>query len=378
MSSDTFNRIRTNLTFRPAIIAPIAIMIIFSIFNMTAPLDAGRVAQSITLGVVNLDTGVPGAPIRASDGIIDGMRKNLPFSVTAIDDEAAASVALERGDIAAAIIVPADFSKLAIGGGDITVKVLNTEHLSLAETQVGAGLGGQIQAAFSAAVSGARLAFAQGSFPTGALPVAVDVETLHSARNANTLIAPFVMAFATWIASFISGLMLFIATRGERGAGAAIPVAMLRTILPIAVAGVATLALAFIVAGTTALWGEFLGLWLMAWLATAAIMLVVGGLFSLLEFPAILLALPVVFYQTAVSGAQAPPEAALTWIGWLGDVLPLHDLVVGYRTLLIGGPEGALPIATAFLALVLGVVLVWVGTLLHVRLRPNRPAAAQV
>lgn len=374
---DTFSRIRSNPTFRPAIIAPIAIMIIFSIFNMTAPLDAGRVAQSITLGVVNLDTGIPGAPIRASDGIIDGMRKSLPFPVTAIDDEATASVALERGDIAAAIIVPADFSKLAIGGGDITVKVLNTEHLSLAETQVGAGLGGQIQAAFSAAVSGARLAFAQGSFPTGALPVAVDIETLHGARNANALIAPFVMAFATWIASFVSGLMLFIATRGERGAGAAVQVAMLRTILPITVAGVATLALALIVASTTALWGEFFGLWLMAWLITAAIMLVVGGLFSLLEFPAILLALPVVFYQTAVSGAQAPPDAALTWIGWLGDVLPLQDVVVGYRTLLIGGPEGALPIGTAFLALVLGLVLVWVGTLLHVRLRPNQPAAAQ-
>ena len=373
--SDTLRRIRDNPTFRPAIIAPIAIMIIFSIFNMTAPLDAGRVAQSVTLGVVNLDTGVPGAPIRASDGIISGMRASLPFAVVEIDDEAAARLANDRGDIAAAIIVPADFSKAAIGGGDITVKVLNTEHLSIAETQIGAGLGGQIQAAFSAAVSGARLAFAQGGFPTGAMPVAVEVETLHTARNANALLAPFVMAFATWIASFISGLMLFIATRGERGPGAAMPVAMLRTVLPIVVAGIASLSLAFIVAGTTALWSDFFGLWLMAWLATAAIMLVIGGLFSLLEFPAILIALPVVFYQTAVSGAQAPPDAAMTWIGWLGDVLPLHELVVGYRTILIGGPDGGVPIGTAFVALLVGAGLIWVGTWVHVRMRPNEQAA---
>jgi len=374
--SDVISRIRDNPTFRPAIIAPIAIMIIFSIFNMTAPLDGGRVAQSITLGVVNLDTGVPGAPIRASDGIINGMRASLPFGVTELDDEASATSAMDRGEIAAAIIVPADFSKAAIGGGDITVKVLNTEHLSIAETQIGAGLGGQIQAAFSAAVSGARLAFSQGSFPTGEMPVAVEIETLYEARNAHTLIAPFVMTFATWIASFISGLMLFIATRGERTAGAGLPVAMLRTVLPIGVAGVATLALALTVASTTALWGDFFGLWLMAWLATAAIMLVIGGLFALLEMPAIVVALPVVFYQTAVSGAQAPPDAAMTWIGWLGYVLPLHELVVGYRAILIGGPDGILPIGTAIIALLVGVVLVWVGTLLHVRLRPTTQTSA--
>jgi len=373
--SDTLRRIRENPTFRPAIVAPIAIMIIFSLFNMTAPLDAGRVAQSITLGVVNLDAGVPGAPIRASDGIINGMRSSLPFAVVELDDEPTATLVLDRGDIAAAIVVPADFSKAAIGGGDITVKVLHTEHLSISETQIGAGLGGQVQAAFSAAVSGTRLAFAQGGFPTGDLPVAVQVETLHTARNANALFAPFVMAFATWIASFISGLMLFVATRGERGPGAVVPVAMLRTVLPIAVAGIASLSLAFIVAGTTALWSDFFGLWLMAWLATTAIMLVIGGVFSLLELPAILIALPVVFYQTAVSGAQAPPEAAMTWIGWLGDVLPLHELVVGYRTILIGGPDGAVPIGTAFGALLIGAGLIWVGTWVHVRMRPNGQTA---
>ena len=37
--SDTFSRIRSNPTFRPAIIAPIAIMIIFSIFNKKALLE---------------------------------------------------------------------------------------------------------------------------------------------------------------------------------------------------------------------------------------------------------------------------------------------------------------------------------------------------
>lgn len=369
--SETLSRIRGNPTFRPAIIAPIAIMLIFSVFNMTAPLDGGRVARSITLGIVNLDAGVPGAPIRASDGIIAGMRSGLPFAVSPQDSEAAARAALDRGEIAAAIVVPENFSQRAIGGGDITVTVLNTEHLSIAETQVGAGLGAQIQAAFSAAVSGARLAFAQGGFPTGEMPVSVTVETLHRSSNANTLIAPFVMAFATWIASLVSGIMLFVATRRERGTGSYVPVAVLRTVLPIAVAGIATLGLAFTVVASAGLWGDFFGLWLMAWLATAGIMLVIGGLFCVLELPALIIALPVVFYQTAVAGAQAPPAAALPWIGWLGDVLPLHELVVSYRTILIGGPADSVALGTAFATLAIGVVLVWSGTFLHRRLRPT-------
>ncbi len=373
--SETLDRIRENPTFRAAIIAPIAIIIVFSIFNMTAPLDAGRIAQSIRLGVVNLDAGMPGAPMRASDGILGGLRANLPFEVQSFDDEATAKAAVDAGDIAAALVVPTDFTRNTVGGEDIAVKVINTQHLSLAETQVGGGLPARLQAAFSAAVSSARLAFAQGGFPTGEMPVAVEVETLHTARNANTLFAPFVMTFATWLASLVSGLMLFIATRGHRIPGSATHVAVVRSILPIAVAGVASLALAVIVAGTTALWSDLLGLWLMAWLATAALMLVVVGLFSLLEFPALLIALPVAFYQSAVAGAQAPPEAAMRWIGWLNDVLQLSDLVTSYRTILIGGPQGSLAIGTALIAAAIGLSLIWIGTFAHARLRPTKDAA---
>jgi len=374
--SETLDRIRENPLFRAAIIAPIAIMVIFSIFNMTAPLDSGRVAQSIGLGVVNLDTGMPGAPIKASDGILGGLRANLPFAVQTFGDEAAAKAAVDAGDIAAALVVPADFTRNAIGGGDITIKVINTQHLSIAETQLGGGLPAQLQGAFSAAVSGARLAFAQGGFPTGELPVAVEVETLRTARNANALFAPFVMTFATWLASLVSGVLLFLATRGHRVPGSASHLAAVRTMLPVVVAGIASLALAFIVAGTTNLWGDFFGLWLMAWLATAAIMLVVGGLFCLLELPALLIVLPVAFYQSVVAGAQAPPEAAMRWIAWLGDVLPLNELVVSYRTILIGGPEGGLAIGTAFVAAAIGLALIWVGTFAHVRIRPTPIATA--
>lgn len=374
--NDTIARIRSTPTFRAAIVAPIAIMVVFSIFNMTAPLNPARVAGAITLGVVNLDGGIPGAPMRPSDAILGGLRANLPFEVAPLESADAARAALERGDISAALIVPPDFSRSVMGGGAVAVTVLNAEHLSLAETQLGAGLPGQIGAAFSAAVSGARLAMAQGGLPSGEPPVGVTVETLHPARNAQTLFAPFVMAFAVWIAGFVGGLMLFLATRGERGPAAASQVALLRTFVPVAVAGIASLLLALIVAGTTALWGDFVGLWLFAWLASAAVVLIVAGLFSVLGLAAILIALPVVFYQTAVAGAQAPPAAAPGWIAWLGDVVPAHDVVTGFRAILIGGPDSWLPVGTAFAAAAIGVALIWLGTFLHARLRPTpRPAA---
>ena len=48
-------RMRSNPLFRAAIAAPIAIMIVFSLFNLTGAADQSRLSAAMILAVVDLD-----------------------------------------------------------------------------------------------------------------------------------------------------------------------------------------------------------------------------------------------------------------------------------------------------------------------------------
>ena len=47
------------------------------------------------------------------------------------------------------------------------------------------------------------------------------------------------------------------------------------------------------------------------------------------------------------AGAVAPAAAAPPWVSWINDVLPLTEILTGWRTILIGGPEGSVPVTGA-------------------------------
>ncbi len=80
---------------------------------------------------------------------------------------------------------------------------------------------------------------------------------------------------------------------------------------------------------------------------------------------AIIVALPLAFYQGTIAGIVAPAAAAPGWLAWVAGILPVDDLMFGMRTILIGGPEGAVPLGTVFVILLAGLVLIWVGTAGH-------------
>ncbi len=371
-------RIRANATFRPALVAPILIMIVFSFFNLTSAPDQARVPAAMTLGVVNLDQGVPFVPVKLSDQLLQRLGSALPFAVATYPDEAAARAALDAGAATAILVLPADFSLKAMGRDPLTVKVLNSQHRSMAETQFGGTLPQLFQANLSAAIASLRLAAAQGALPAApaagetpalTLPVTVETETLHQAANAAALLAPFVMTFATWIAGLVGALMLFIATRTERGPGSALPVATIRTLLPLPVTLAASLLLSLVVAWTADAWPHFLALWGISWLGALAATLLVTGLLAVFSFWALVVVLPAVFYQGALAGAQMPLAAAPDWLQRVGEVLPFADLAASYRAILIGGPEGSVALPTLALAAALGIVLIWAGTLLYGLLR---------
>jgi ABC-type multidrug transport system permease subunit len=100
------------------------------------------------------------------------------------------------------------------------------------------------------------------------------------------------------------------------------------------------------------------------------------GLFSVFSFVAIVVALPLAFYQGTIAGVIAPAAAAPGWLAWVAGILPLDDLMFGMRAILIGGPDGAVPLGAVFVLLLVGLALIWGGTTAHAMRGAKSEAAA--
>ena len=276
------------------------------------------------------------------------------------------------------LIVPEEFSAKAMAGEPTAVRVVNTQHLSVAEAQFGAALPGQLQANMSLAVTLVRQALARGVPPNpGApLPVSAEVQTLHAVTDGRALLAPFCLDVsrvavgscrrhhaARRLAAFRQSLL-----DDSRGRSAH-PAAhrhrrrrhlvrdprrrfLRRSVGPV-----------------------FFAPWFYLWLVGLAAAWLFMGLFSVFSFFAIVVALPLAFYQGPIAGVIAPAAAAPGWLAWVADILPLDDLMFGMRAILIGGPDGAVPLGTVFVVLLVGLALIWAGTAGHA-MRRGQPEAA--
>ncbi|ODT78332.1 MAG: hypothetical protein ABS76_24165 [Pelagibacterium sp. SCN 64-44] len=346
--------LRSNPLLRVALVAPILIVFIFSFFNLSAPPDQQRALASLTLGVVNADEGM--GPLKLSDRLLGGLGQAVPFATTILADEAAGRTALDQGDVAALIVIPAAFSRNAASGEPIVLKVVATQHLTPVESQLGAMLGPQLQAGISAAMASALSAM--GRTPP---PLSVEVEMLHAAPNNTALVVPFVATFALWIAALAGAITLYLGSR--RLAGPALRLANLRALVPLVVTGGASLILALAIAAFAESWAAFFHLWLVTWLAAYALTVLLAGLLAVLREWALLLIVPVVFYQSALAGGQAPVSAMPDWLRWLGEAVPFHVLPDTYRQVLIGGPDSGI-VGWSLLAIVIGLALIYAGTYL--------------
>ena len=349
---------RKSPLFIPAMIVPTVIMLIFSFFSLTAPLDSEKVASAFKLGIVNNDTGLTFPPLKVSERMLEGMSANLPFQIVELQEKDGALAALELGDVAAVLVFPPKFSKLVASGDPIELEIFNGNHLTLLETQMSAQLPAMMQANFSAGVLLLRDALSKGQMPDGVFPIVTSVTTLHKAAHPAALVAPFVMTFTTWLASFVGAMLLFLASKTvAHGAS----MALVRSVLPIAVTGIAAFVLALTIAGTTGAFAMLLSLWATIWAATLAISWLMGGLFAVGGLAALVLVLPVVFYQTSVGGAQAPLAAAPDWLQSIGAVLPFDQLGAMYRAAVHGGGAGV-PYDLLGITAVVGLALIWLGS----------------
>ena len=415
---------RTKPILRGALLAPSVVVLVFCLFNLTAVVDQAAVVRTLAIAVVNADQGVaaPAAgTVRLADQAVAALERQLPLRIARFDDVASATDALDHGVVVAVLVFPPEFTATAVAGEPPPVQLLNSDHLSVLETQIGRQLPQQLQAGLSLFVLTARPQLAAlrpfvvaplptpsppaaatrrapgdpivpavpvppvavrqleappatpldaiGVAPGAGLPVApaapvrVATRTLHAASDALLLQAPFVLGFAAWMGALIGSVLLWAGTRGALADGHLAAALVARTVLPLLAATLVSLVAAVTVAWLSESWEHFWQLWAFRWLVMAAALGTITALFSVFGFPALLLAVPLVFYQSVVGGALAPASAAPEWLSWLAH-LPLADMTRGVRALLIGGPSDAVQWSGIALLLGAAMLMVWIGTVL--------------
>ena len=360
--SSSIAEFRQSKLFKPAIMVPAMIMLIFSLFNLTAPADPVRTAAAFNLGVVNQDEGLTFPPMKLASLAMEGIAGSMPFTVTVLDDPEIARSALESGDVATVILFPADFSRLAVGDKNFSIEMWKTEHLTVAETQMASQLQMMIPMALSNAVANLRLAMSKGQMPSLDLTVTADVKTLHSAENTATLPAPFVMTFTSWLAAMVGTILLFLATSQM----ASLNRAYVRTLVPVMTMGLASFVLALVVVSTTLQWAQFIGIWLNVWIVSLCLVWLFMGIFELVGLWSLIVILPTVFYQSVLGGSMAPVAAAPDWLREIGEIIPFDSIGAAYRGVMYDA-GGGLPFIWLLSAALIGIILIWGSAIIRGR-----------
>jgi len=360
--SSSIAEFRQSKLFKPAIMVPAMIMLIFSLFNLTAPADPVRTAAAFNLGVVNQDEGLTFPPMKLASLAMEGIAGSMPFTVTVLDDPEIARSALESGDVATVILFPADFSKLAVGDKNFSIEMWKTEHLTVAETQMASQLQMMIPMALSNAVANLRLAMSKGQMPSLDLTVTADVKTLHRAENTATLPAPFVMTFTSWLAAMVGTILLFLATSQM----ASLNRAYVRTLVPVMTMGLASFVLALVVVSTTLQWAQFIGIWLNVWIVSLCLVWLFMGIFEVVGLLSLIIILPTVFYQSVLGGTMKKYTAAPDWLREIGEIIPFDSIGAAYRGVMYDA-GGGLPFIWLLSAALIGIILIWGSAIIRGR-----------
>ncbi|MDG2339949.1 MAG: hypothetical protein P8L32_01965 [Paracoccaceae bacterium] len=339
---------------KPAMFVPTAIMIIFSVFSLTAPNDPSRILSAFELGIVNDDKAPPFPPIVVSERLLEGVTTNLPLNLVELATREQAEQMVEQGKIGAALIFGEDFSANAINGEQVSFEILSSQHLTIAEVQVVGQLKAVLPAAMSAGVAGIQLAMSKGQMPTGEMPVSAKINDLVVASAPASISAPFVMLYTTWLAGLVGAILLFMATKSSLVGKEK---AIVSTLLPIATTGLSTFMLSMVI-GATVAWDLVFEIWPFIWVSALALTWLFYGLISVFSLASLVLWLPVVFYQSAIGGVMTPRSAAPAWMDFMPSWIEFEALGAAYRGL-IHGVDMGYPTAMMGIFAAIGLILIW-------------------
>lgn len=221
-----------------------------------------------------------------------------------------------------------------------------------------------LQIALSTFISNLRASKLNNQPPDSGVLVATNVETMFKAKSLASLPAPFVMSFTTWMASMVGAILLFLGTRQM----AFLNRAYVRTIVPVMTMGFASFTLAIVVTLTTLQWEVFLMTWLSVWLVSVCLTWLFLGVFEIIGLSALLIILPLVQYQSVLSGSVAPVSAAPEWLERIGTAVPFDAIGAAYRAIIFGS-DASLPLMWLLSAALIGIALSWGSAIFKGRMR---------
>ena len=98
----------------------------------------------------------------------------------------------------------------------------------------------------------------------------------------------------------------------------------------------AKIVLAIVITLTTLQWESFLMAWLSVWLVSVCLSWLFLGVFEIIGLAALLIILPVVQYQSVLSGSMMPISAAPEWLELIGNSVPFDAIGGAYRAVIFG------------------------------------------
>lgn len=347
--------LRDRPILKGALLVPSLIALIFSLFNLSAVPEPARLAAATVLATVNDDQGLTFPPINVATLMLNGLSQRLPLTLRPYATEAEARAALDAEDVAAILLFPNEFSLSVTGSEVVPLRLVTSGALPAAQAQLVSALPGMLETGVAVAVQSIRAAMAAGRMPDMASPVALNAEVIHPAANAASRAAPFIANFVTALAALVGAILGWVGSRGLEP----IRAALLRGLLPVLALPPAALVLVAVIGSFAG--GDLLGLWLTVIGLGVAFGWFFAGALAVLGPFALLILVPLVFWQGILGGAQVPASVAPDWLHGLAP-LGLEAIGGTFRALVLGGQQG-FPVALACGAALCGLALIWLRAL---------------
>jgi len=298
--------------------------------------------EPLPVGVVNLDQGLttPNGTVVLGDRIVEALRKDTTIEIRALASDAAATDRVREGEVAAAVVLPADLTQVVLDGGTAPVRIVV--------------LG--IQPSLSGpAIEATRIALASlpktaGDIGLPATPLAIEPVPLRGGNDLKTLdySAP---SLVTTFAFLFTFMLTSVAFLRERSSGTlerlmASPVSRLEVLAGYLLGFIGfAMAQALIVLGyaMVVLDVRVVG---SLWLVLLVLVVLVVGVVNLgiaLSFYArnelqVIQFIPLVLLpQVFLGGLWWPVETLWAPLRWLSQLFPLTHSVMALRMVMVGG-----------------------------------------
>lgn len=344
-----FASLKNKPSFRAAFIIPVAIVLIFSFFNLISVADPSTAVSNAKFGLVVEEQE---ANAKMVEQLVDVLKKTVPFASIDYAGSKAAAAALDKGEILAKLTLSTKFGQQLESTKSTVIEVEKATHLTLMENQLSSQIASTLQAAMIAAILSHRLAAATGEPPTPA--VTMMIKGSKSSINPVAIIAPSITTFVIWLSAFVGSVLIFVTTRNE---GAGKPVTLFRLFAPLIVSGISALVLATVISTMLSELSLLIKLWGLVWMLLLGLGWLFSGLFAWIGPLAVLIILPLVFLQSALGGTLAPMGAIPDWLQWLAGLAPFQTIGETLRSTILLN-ELQIPWMPALACMAIGLFLI--------------------